>query len=574
MGASDPGGLGTFPVLVRHFFRRFFLNETMGFEEEMKLKLVAIGALVAGLSGFAANSLLFKYMFIPDAGQSWLEKAYFLGLLMILAAFLVLLEWDALFLDREDFQNLMPLPIRPRMLFWSKLSALILLVGLFTLIANGLAAPFFPVYLAQWQPGGLPFFVRMIAVHLLSSLAATVFTSLALAVLVGALMVILGPRLYRWASIVLRFLFLVVLSLILLSLVSDTLGVPRLLDFVKGLVERGSDRVFWLPPLWFTGIYERGLGNGDPLFEALAVHGWLALVAGVAGFWLVFAAGFRRQVVKAREAAARTPRLEAARSFLSRAFSAVILRNPVERAVFFFFGRTLARSARHKWMVASVMAVPTALVLVLLSWARARGGEDPAAVRGPLLAAPLIMTLFLLAGMRAMASSPIAAEANWAFRLTEGREARDYIVGLKKAVFFLGLVPLFTVDFVVAWMSWRSGAAFLHALFGLSVAGLLEHVFFFRFSKVPFACASLPGKERLQFLWFVYLGGFLVFISLAGRLEASLLADQRRFPAFFSVMAVLFLAIGLANRLFIYPRTKLVYEESPETTFVSLMISG
>jgi hypothetical protein len=570
MRATLPGGLRSFAILTGHFFRRFFVNETMGFEEEMKLKMIAIGALVGGLAGFAANSLLFKYMFVPDVGQSWLEKTYFLALLMVLAGFLVVLEWDALFLDREDFQNLMPLPIRPRTLFWSKLASFILLVGLFTLIANGLAALFFAVYLSQWQSGGLLFLVRLVAVHILSSLAATAFMSLALAVLVGALMVFLGPRLFRWASIALRFLLMVVFTLVLLTLISDTLGVPRMLDLLRGHFERASDSVFWFPPMWFTGIYERGLGNADPVFEALAAAGLIALAACFVGFWLIFAAGFRRQSVKGREMAARRPVLGAARSLAARAFSAAVLRDPVERAVFSFFGRTLARSARHKWMAASTMAVPTALVLVLHSWARARGGGGPAAMQGPLLTAPLILAIFLLAGMRAIASSPVAPEANWVFRLTEDKEARPYIVGLKKAVFFLGIVPLFSAVFVVSWLSWGAVPAFWHALFGISVAAALEQAFFLRFSKVPFACATVPGKERLQFLWFVYLGGFLVFISLAGRLEASLLQDPRGFPLFFAAAAAVLLGSSLVNRLLVYPGMRLVYEETSEPAFISL----
>ena len=565
-----PGGLRSFLILTRHFYRRLFLNETMGFEEEMKLKLIAIGALVSGLAGFAAHGLLFKYLFVPDVGQSWLEKAYFLTLLMSLTGFLVVLEWDALFLDREDFQNLMPLPIRPRALFWSKLASLVLLVGLFTLMANALAVFAFAVTLPQWQPEGFLFSIRLVAVHLLSSLAAALFMFLALVVLIGILMIILRPRLFRWASIALRFLLMVFFSLFLLSMISDTLGVPRMLDFLKGLAERASDAVFWFPPLWFTGLYERGLGSDDPLFAALASHGLLALAGCLAGFWLIFAAGYRRQTVKASEVSVRRPLLERPRSLLTRAFCAAVLRHPVERAVFFFFGRTMARSARHKWRAASLMAVPTALVLVILSWARARAGGAPSAAGGPLLAAPMIVVLFLLAGMRAMAASPVAPEANWIFRLTEGPEAGPYIAGLKKAVFWLGLMPLFTAVFVVSWLSWGIATAALHALFGLSVAAVLEEVAFFRFSKIPFACASLPGKERLQFLWFVYLGLYLIFVSLVGRLEASLLRNPKNFAFFFFATAVLLFLIRLENRSSVYPRTRLVFEESSEPTFISI----
>lgn len=566
-----PAGLRVLPVLTRHFFRRFFLNETMGFEEEMKLKMVAIGALVGGLAGFASNSLLFKYMFVPDVGQSWLEKGYFLMLLMVLSALLVVFEWDALFLDREDFRNLMPLPIRPRALFWSKLAALLLLVGLFTLLANALASLFFAVYLSQWRSSSLLFVARIIGVHNLSSLAATAFTALALAALIGALMAVLGPRSFRRASILIRFALLAFLTLLLLTMISDTLGVPRLLEPFKGLAARASDAVFRIPPLWFTGIYERGLGNREPLFAALAACGALAVVAGFAGFWLVFAAGYRRQVVKAEEVAARPGLFLAGRERLAGAFSAVALRNPVERAVFLFFARTLARSARHKWMFASTMAVPAALVFILISWARTqRGGGGLAPAQGQLLTAPLIVAVFLLAALRTIAQRPVAPEANWVFRLTELPSAAPYLDGLKKAVFFLGLLPLFSAVFLIFWPAWGAAAAGLHALFGLSTSMLLEEAFFHGFDKVPFACASLPGKERLQTRWFLYLGGFIIFLTLAGKLESSLYRVPGRFPAFFAAAFGLLLAFRLADRFYVYPRTRLVYEEISEPAFISM----
>ncbi len=529
---SPPAGLRPFVVLTRHFFRRFFLNEDVGFEEEMKLKLIAASAVVSALVGHTANSILFKYMFVPDAGQSWLEKCYLLSLLMVLTAFLVVVEWDILFLGRQDFQNLMPLPVRPWTLFWSKLSSFVLLVGLFTLIANALAVFAFAIYLPQWQPHGMAFTVRLFFVHLLSSLAANIFTFFFFAVLVGFLMAVLGPGLFRLVSMTLRFLLLIFFVVFLLSLISDTLGNPRMFEFLNSLADRKSTIILYFPPMWFTGLYERLLGNPDPVFRALAFYGALALAAGLGAFSLVFAAGYRRQVVKSQEAATRRPLFLGVRSLLARAFSAIALRNPVERAVFFFFGRTLARSPRHKWMAAATMSVPVALVLILISWAGTQE-RSPGPPHGAFLAAPIIMSLFLLAGLRVLTASPVAPEAIWVFRLTEHPVHRHYFSGLKKAVFWLGLVPLFLAVGAVSLFSWGWTNALLHALFGLSISVFLEGLFFLRFPKIPFACSSLPGKERLQFLWFVYLGGFLIFVSLVSRLEASLFRNPQGFAVFF-----------------------------------------
>jgi hypothetical protein len=564
---SPPAGLRPFLILTGHFFRRFFLNEETGFEEEVKLKMVAAGALVAALVGSAANGILFKYMFIPDAGQSWLEKGYILTLLMVLTAFLVVLEWDVLFPGRQDFQNLSPLPIGPRTLFGAKLASFLILVALFTLIANALAVFAFAIYLPQWQPHSWMFSIRLFFVHLLSSLAADVFMFLALACLIGVLMVVLSPGLFRLVSLALRFLLLIFFVVFGLSLVSDSLGDPRLFESLNGVVQGRSALVYYVPSLWYTGLYERLLGNPDPAFASLAALGVFALAAALGMFYLVFAAGYRRQASRSQEVGVHRPPFPALRSGWARAFSSVVLRHPVERAVFIFFGRTLARSPRHKWRAAAIMSVPVGLALLLGSWGGVRPGAEPA---GALLGIPVTAALFLLVGARALAASPSAPEANWIFRLTEHPDRRPYFVGVKKAVFWLGLVPLFLAVLALSWPLWGWRSALLHALFGLSISALLEQVIFFRFAKIPFACASLPGRERLQFLWFVYLGGFLIFISLMTRLEAALFRSPGDFKGFLAIMAVLLLASGVANRLYFYPRTDLVYEERPEPAFISL----
>src|SRR5207253_222467 len=66
------------------------------------------------------------------------DRAFSATLAMAVAGLVTLLEWDALFPDRKDYLNLMPLPVTARDLFAAKLAALAGFLSLFTLAANGL----------------------------------------------------------------------------------------------------------------------------------------------------------------------------------------------------------------------------------------------------------------------------------------------------------------------------------------------------------------------------------------------------------------------------------------------------
>ena len=62
-----------FLFLTRHFFRRFFQNETFAYEEIAFEKFVAILSLVAVLSGALSYQLVSVYIFTPDTGTSWVK---------------------------------------------------------------------------------------------------------------------------------------------------------------------------------------------------------------------------------------------------------------------------------------------------------------------------------------------------------------------------------------------------------------------------------------------------------------------------------------------------------------------
>jgi len=90
---------------------------------------------------------------------------------------------------------------------------------------------------------------------------------------------------------------------------------------------------------------------------------------------------------------------------------------------------------------------------------------------------------------------------------------RHYFVGLKKAVFFEALFPLFVLVFVFTYYLWGWRPALMHCLYGLTASVLLMEVLFLRYPKVPFTCTFVPGKAKVHVYWLPYVIGFLISAS-------------------------------------------------------------
>ena len=145
----------SFVVLTRHFFQHLFLNETVFFEEQMTGKVVSIIALLAIFPASVADYLLFPYLILPEKPEAWLEICEMTTLSMLLLGLVTIFVWDVIFLDRQDFLNLMPLPLKPLTVFSAKFASLVMFVGLFAIGINSLSSIVFAIFLGQAKYYGL-----------------------------------------------------------------------------------------------------------------------------------------------------------------------------------------------------------------------------------------------------------------------------------------------------------------------------------------------------------------------------------------------------------------------------------
>jgi hypothetical protein len=556
-------------VLTRHFFLRLFHNDLVAFGDQMREKVTGILALVAILCGHVSNVMLFRYAFTEDLGTSWVEKCFVITFFMLLMGLVAVFEWDVIFPDRRDYQNLSPLPIRIRTLFVSKFASLFLFVSLFALAVNAVSVFTFAFYLVKWQSRSLVYGLRFMGVHVLAAFAAVLFCFFFNVFLIGFLMNVLGPRLFNRLSVLIRALFLVAYVFFLAMYLSGNVFLSPSFDAFLGLKARHGLFLYLFPPMWFTGLYEYLVGNQDPYFLPHVYLAVLSLLAALGLFYVTMGLGYRRSLKHMASSRAARPRFLRLRSLWGGLFRRLVLPHPIQQAVYDFSCKTLKKSHFHKVRLASFIAVALGLILVLLL------PQPEIFLQGSLfsrtlLAIPLILGFFLLVGLRGIVQIPTSLNANWVFRLTEDENKRHYFSALRKVILFRALIPLFVCFWGLYALIWGPLASLLHCLYGFAASAVLMEILFLKQRKIPFTCSYLPGQERIQLFWLGYVIAFLVYIVALTNLEIFLFHSLRYFAYYYGAVLVVITGIRLYQRFLFYKKNGILYDEKPVAVMVGL----
>jgi hypothetical protein len=563
------GRFGQFSVLTRHFFQRFFQNDIVDFEDQMKEKVIGGMAFLAILGVQIANAILFKYSFLEEEGTSWVDKSYFFWIFMLLLGLITIVEWDVIFPDRRDYLNLMPLPVRLRTLFLAKSASFFLFIGLFSAAAYAPASFVFAYYLTRFRSNSLLFLLRYMTAHVVAGVAASIFLFFLCGFLQGLLMCLLSYRMYRRGSLIIRFILMTSIVFLLIVSLTASVSIPQSFSNFPAMKESQARFLYAFPPMWFVGLYEYLLGNRDAFFAALSRFAVGAVLASILAFFGAAAISYSRHLKKSQEVRRGGVILRRKRGLLSRAFNAMLLRNPTQRAVFHFFVQTLSRSTVHKMRLFNYLAVSSGISLIMLGTTQFMRGQTAPSNR-TVLAIPLVLSFSLVLGIRALANVPASLEANWIFQITEQAPRRHYFAGLKKAIFFEALLPLFVLVFIFYQFFWGWKPALLHGFFGAAASILLLEGLLWRYPKVPFTCTYVPGKAKVHVYWLPYVFCFLIYVLFLSSLERFLFADSRYFLNYFVICGALILASRLYQNLYVYPRQPIIYHEEPEPVMITL----
>ena len=580
-------------LLTRHFFRQFFHNDLLAPQTRSGTTLTHVLALLMVPGIFISVSLARKYAFLlahfplsVHQRATLEDKFFFLSFSMLVVAFVAVLEWDKLFPTRNDYAILAPLPVQMKTLFASKGLALVLLLFLFTLAVNAIPTLLFPLIVNSnmgpllqegrfilesgereqiQEQATLVFTGWFMLAHALSVTAGNAFAFLFVVAIQGILIHLFSREMLCRVSRAAQLLLMILL-------LSAFFLLPKMISTFESLRYNELLQTYF-PPMWYLGLYQALLGSGDHPLEAGI--GLTALTMTTLSCLLTYLSAYRSQVQKSLEIMETVHRPAKWTCFLTTAFDRLMLRNQTERATFYFVAKTLMRSQKHRIIMGGYFSVGVALVFVVLMDALSRSGSEewnPQSI--PLLSVPLILSFFVLAGMRYAFTVPSELDANWIFRLVEKRANARAVSGVHKVMLILGILPLFILLFPSHLVVWDATTALLHLAYGSTLALILIEILLFKFLKIPFTCSYLPGRANLKGLWFPYLLFFVTYAHAMARLEAWLLGNPLYFSMFYAfAIPALFAAAVYRNRLWNNDQA-FVYVESAQPAVRTLNLNG
>ncbi len=515
-------------LLVGHFLRRFFVSEQGPRPIETQVTLIQVLGLVASPGIVIMYQLFKKYALMPPQSVSAAhlaslnERCLFLYFSMVVIGFVAVLEWNSMFPDRRDYLILGPMPIKEGTLFVAKAASLCILLLLFSVFANAVPAVLYPLFASSGS-------VRFIISHSLSIFAANAFVFFACISVQGLLLNIFSRRLFESVSRLVQLILLI--SLLSVFFIMPTVSFNEL--------RKNTHLLNAFAPAWFLGLYETLLVGSTPEFVPLARRALEALAVAGVGFSLSYVLAYKRQLRRTLEATPTTF-LTKHPNQLFGLFQTVFLKRSRERAIFLFVAKTLARSEMHRTYLGAYFGTGLAFVVMgVVSVLYRHGTAGFRVVSWELLSIPLVMSFFVLLGVRVVFSLPSSLPANWLFRLADGNSVSECLSGAWKAMLFLGTAPvlILLLPCYASWWGWRT--ALLHTSYCLVLAMLLMDILMIRLDKIPFTCANSPGKANLKVWWPAYLLGFSNYAYTMTALEQQLFRKPLMFIFFLAVAVVL-----------------------------------
>ncbi|MCX6563859.1 MAG: hypothetical protein NTU60_09675 [Candidatus Aminicenantes bacterium] len=532
-------------ILSRHFLVRLMESEGVSFPQAGRQQIISVLALLAVLGCAFACVLLYKNPAGPGIGTLWPQECAYLTFLMMMTAFVVVLGWESMLLDRQDYQVLYPLPLRPRTIFLAKTFSLMIMVGAFFLSLDLLPSLFFAVGLQRISHFGLLGILKFWMIYLGTGLLASGFAFLIFLVIHMILSTILPKTIYRFLNLYIQVFFLAVFILFIIYFASAFVSMPEIPESLKSAAARGEPFAAYFPPLGYAAVAELMTGNKDPLMGRLALRA-LSGMAGIVILYLTGAAVLMRQQETQGEPRRLFQRLVKPMEKRYGLFKKVFLRSQVQHAIFDFTVKTLVRSSPHKLIVAAYASVPLAVALGIALFSGYQNHyEDFNLPEKALLLLPHLFGLFVLLGIKASTDLPLNINANWVFGITESGRLQDYAIGFKKAILVAVYLPLIVILAVVLKLSWNWVDTLFYCLYCALVFFVLLGILLFSYRKVPFASALTHKGAGEVFLRLLYagLGGLYVYAATA--LGAKLLRNRDGLLPWLSVGVLALAAIGI-----------------------------
>jgi hypothetical protein len=503
-------------------------------------------ALIASPAFFFAAKMMGKYSFLwrqPEvlARVVLVDRLFFIVYMMLANALLAAVLWEALFPDRQDQEIVGVLPVRPRTVALARLAAAMIVAAIFSfaialpsgfMYSLNVAVAYKSFQIVGWWP-------PILIAHVVAVTAAGVFTFAALLTVRAVAVMIVGAAAVQRAAAVLQLVTVVLLveSFIFLPGVLSGLAAQPLVTANAQL----------LPPLWFLALYAELSGASAVHAGALALTAVGASVVALVVAALAYMLPARWNARRATEARVKTRRSRT----LARAerVASLFAWRPSARAVFVFTLASLARSRRHSLIVATYLGVGISVAGIWLMRTALRG--QPLGLQVPaddLVSIPLVLTFFLVIGLRAAFMIPTDVDANWTFRLAQPRSTAWVVHGVGMAMIAVAVLPVTLAWFVATAALWdfraALGTSVMHAASGV----MLVELVLMKCEAVPFTRAHAPATSGVRAGWAVMFAALHFYAFKLEDVQLAVLGSTRGMLLYVGVMFAIAAAARLRRR--------------------------
>jgi len=490
------------------------------------------------------------------------DEYFFVSLSMVVTGAAALWRWDALFLDRRDYTNLVPLPISLRAIFLANLAAILALAALFTVVVNAASLLLFPIAVVGSQ-NSFAVWIRFTFGHAVAVFTASVFSFFAVFAIAGLLMALLPAALFRRISHAARF----ILAIVLLALLASSFTVPYLLTQVSVPT---AHKIALLPPVSFLGLARTVWLQGADHFAAKVSKAALTAV-GIAILiaFIAYALSFRRLFLRIPEMAdaGPLPRLRHSVSPLAPLHEA-ILRTAPQRACYHFVARTLLRSDGHLQILLGFAALGLVLSAETLSSApNLRSLVTGQAPPAEFLSVFFILAYCIIVGIRFAFETPADLRANWIFRYWLDPGQQDARAIARRILLLFSLPWLAPAALLSVLFFWGWTAALLHVAILIACIVLVVEVVLIRFRKIPFTCSYPAFQSHSGLIFVAYLFGFLFFTDYLPQMEHWSLLNPWQAIWFVPLLAAALFGVRQYRKQMLDMDKHLIFEEPSPSAF-------
>lgn len=530
-----------FWYLAAHFVRRMFSSEEEGSTGSISLGIGSVLAVLAAPGALACFFLLEKYAHprILIGGHrfdayklSAPDEYFFIVLSMTIIGLIMVLRWNRLLPDRRDFLNLAALPISSRDVFLANFTALVALALLFAVVVNGVSCLLYPA-IVTFADGSLSGYFRVAAAHSVAVFSAGLFSFFAVLALVGVLMLAIPQRFFRSVSVVVRVILVVAL---LTAIPSGPTAYWRL-----------------LPPAWFLGLYENMAGFATPAMSQLSHRAVLALLAAILVSIGSYSLCYQRHYLRLAES---LDLIGSPRHRFHPPIPGFLFRSRLEHACLSFAFKTLLRSERHILFFGAYVGV--GLVVVY--------GTN-------VLAIPLLLSFFLITGLRFAFDIPAVLNANWLFRsaLEKPQPPLRYVARKFGLAITLPWQLIVLAPVMAHFYGWPLALAHTAVVAVLTI--MLAELLFAKFRAIPFTCSVQPDTQRVMGRILGSVIAVLIIVPVLADIEHWMLLRAVRFIPAALLIAIVWFAFGREKSDAADLDHPLIFEDRPASTFELLKLA-